>query len=81
MIDFRDDTPEHHPNAFRLVEQHYPSQEELREALRNIIRSYMSDAKREFNKIPAGHLAVMEDHPYMALRVIHAHLYGPDASV
>lgn len=41
----------------------------------------MADARREFNTISAGYLAVMEDHPYMALRVVHAHLYGPDASV
>ena len=81
MIEFRDDTPEHAPNSWRLVEQHFPDREEVREAMRRIIRAYMTDAKREFNTIPPGHLAAMEEHPYMALRVIHAHLYGPSASV
>jgi hypothetical protein len=66
-----DDTkPSHLPPAHRLPTLN-PTPEEVRSALEKVLAYNWADEMEDFNEHPD------EDHIYLQLRVLHAHLYGP----
>lgn len=58
------------PPSYRLKKIENVTPEQLREAGHQIIVEFFKDEMKDFDENPG------EDHPYHALRVLHAYLYG-----
>lgn len=64
-----DESKPHHWNPSARLPVLNPTESEVRDAIAAIVAYNWGDEIRDFDENPH------EEHPYLALRVLHAHLY------